>query len=154
MKKNDPPFSFREIIQLTLRGFGVWWQENPQILLSILWSGMIDASKPYLSIWLLAQLINEIAGNCDSQILSVYALLLIGISAGTSLVSAVLTRWKNVQLSGLWHIQNKIVMKKLLEMNFADIDDWQVQELRSQIWQNTDSGGHVCIPQLCFLEPS
>ena len=133
MKKNAPPFSFREIIQLTLRGFGVWWLENPQILLSILWSGMIDASKPYLSIWLLARLINEIAGNCDSQILSVYALLLIGISAGTSLVSAVLTRWKNVQLSGLWHIQNKIVMKKLLEMNFADIDDWQVQELRSQI---------------------
>lgn len=125
MKKNEPQFSFREIIQLTLRGLGVWWQENPKILLSILWSGMIDASTPYLSIWLLAQLINEISGNRDSQILSVYVLLLIGISAGASLVSAVLTRWKNVQLSGLWHVQNKIVMKKLLEMNFADIDDWQ-----------------------------
>ena len=125
MKKNEPQFSFREIIQLTLRGLGVWWQENPKILLSILWSGMIDASTPYLSIWLLAQLINEISGNRDSQILSVYVLLLIGFSAGASLVSAVLTRWKNVQLSGLWHVQNKIVMKKLLEMNFADIDDWQ-----------------------------
>ena len=125
MKKNEPQFSFREIIQLTLRGLGVWWQENPKILLSILWSGMIDASTPYLSIWLLAQLINEISGNRDSQILSVYVLLLIWISAGASLVSAVLTRWKNVQLSGLWHVQNKIVMKKLLEMNFADIDDWQ-----------------------------
>lgn len=125
MKKNEPQFSFREIIQLTLRGLGVWWQENPKILLSILWSGMIDASTPYLSIWLLAQLINEISGNRDSQILSVYVLLLIGISAGASLVSAVLTRWKNVQLSGLWHVQNKIVMKKLLEMNFADIDDWR-----------------------------
>ncbi len=125
MKKNEPQFSFREIIQLTLRGLGVWWQENPKILLSILWSGMIDASTPYLSIWLLARLINEISGNRDSQILSVYVLLLIGISAGASLVSAVLTRWKNVQLSGLWHVQNKIVMKKLLEMNFADIDDWQ-----------------------------
>lgn len=141
MKKNEPQFSFREIIQLTLRGLGVWWQENPKILLSILWSGMIDASTPYLSIWLLARLINEISGNRDSQILSVYVLLLIGFSAGASLVSAVLTRWKKVQLSGLWHVQNKIVMKKLLEMNFADIDDWQVQELRSQIWQNTDSGG-------------
>ena len=125
MKKNEPQFSFREIIQLTLRGLGVWWQENPKILLSILWSGMIDASTPYLSIWLLAQLINEISGNRDSQILSVYVLLLIGFSAGASLVSAVLTRWKNVQLSGLWHVQNKIVMKKLLEMNIADIDDWQ-----------------------------
>ena len=124
MKKNEPQFSFREIIQLTLRGFDVWWQENPKILLSILWSGMIDASTPYLSIWLLARLINEISGNRDSQILSVYVLLLIGFSAGASLVSAVLTRWKNVQLSGLWHVQNKIVMKKLLEMNFADIDAW------------------------------
>lgn len=66
MKKNEPQFSFREIIQLTLRGLGVWWQENPKILLSILWSGMIDASTPYLSIWLLAQLINEISGNRDS----------------------------------------------------------------------------------------
>lgn len=98
MKKNEPQFSFREIIQLTLRGLGVWWQENPKILLSILWSGMIDASTPYLSIWLLARLINKISGNRDSQILSVYVLLLIGISAGASLVSAVLTRWKNVQM--------------------------------------------------------
>lgn len=111
MKKNKPQFSFREITRLTLRGLGAWWQENPRILLSILWSGMIDASTPYLSIGLLARLINEIAGKRDSQILKLYALLLIGISAGASLVSAGLTRWKNVQLSGLWHVQNKIFMK-------------------------------------------
>lgn len=128
-------------VQLTLRGFKIWWQENPRLMLSVLICGILNALTPYVEIWLLARLIDEIAGGRDPQTLTAYALALTSTSAVLSLLCAGLTRWKNVQTTCLWHIQNKVFAKKLLSMDFADVEDCHVQELRSRIWQNTDSGG-------------
>ena len=141
MKKSKSSVSFKEAVRLTLRGLKVWWRENPMLLLSVPMCGIVDALAPYADIWLLAHLIDEIAGGRDPQMLKVYTFALMGTSAALSLLSAGLNRWKNVQLAGLWHIQNKVFNEKLLSMDFADMDDAHVQELRSQIWQNTDSGG-------------
>ncbi|MDE6607879.1 MAG: ABC transporter ATP-binding protein, partial [Lachnospiraceae bacterium] len=129
------------IMQFSLRGFRVWWRENPRLLLSVLICGVVSALTPYVDIWLLAHLIDEIAGGRVPQTLTAYVIALMGTSAIFSLLCAGLTRWKNVQLACLWHTQNKVFIKKLLSMDFADMDDSHVQELRSQIWQNTDSGG-------------
>ena len=129
------------MMRLTLRGFKVWWRENPKLLLSVLICGVVSALTPYVDIWLLARLIDEIAGERNPQTLTVYVLALMSMGAVFSLLCAGLTRWKNVQLACLWHIQNKVFTQKLLSMDFADIDDGHVQELRSRIWQNTDSGG-------------
>lgn len=128
-------------VQLTLRGFKIWWQENPRLMISVLICGILNALTPYVEIWLLARLIDEIAGGRDPQTLTAYALALTSTSAVLSLLCAGLTRWKNVQTTCLWHIQNKVFAKKLLSMDFADVEDCHVQELRSRIWQNTDSGG-------------
>lgn len=128
-------------VQLSLRGFRVWWRENPRLLISVLICGVVSALTPYADIWLLARLIDEIAGGRDPQTPTAYVIALMGTSAILSLLCAGLTRWKNVQLSCLWHTQNKVFIEKLLSMDFADMDDSHVQELRSRIWQNTDSGG-------------
>lgn len=140
MRKNRY-VSLKETVRLTLRGFKVWWRENPGLLISILISGIVDALTPYADIWLLARLINEIAGGRNQQMLAGYALALMITSAVLSMLGAGLTRWKNVQTTSLWHTQNKVFIEKLLSMDFADMDDDHIQEIRSQIWQNTDSGG-------------
>lgn len=139
--QNKSHVTFMETIQLSLRGFRVWWRENPRILISVMLCGVVSALIPYVDIWLLARLIDEIAGGHDPQALTIYVMALMGTSAIFSLLCAGLTRWKNVQLASLWHIQNKVFIEKLLSMDFADMDDSYVQELRSRIWQNTDSGG-------------
>lgn len=139
--QNKSHVTFMETIQLSLRGFRVWWRENPKILISVMLCGVVSALIPYVDIWLLARLIDEIAGGHDPQALTIYVMALMGTSAIFSLLCAGLTRWKNVQLASLWHIQNKVFIEKLLSMDFADMDDSYVQELRSRIWQNTDSGG-------------
>jgi len=141
MKKRKTSVSFQETAKLTLRGYKVWWTENPRLLLSILISSVADALTPYAGIWLLARLIDEIAGEHNQQTLAVYVLTLLITTAVLSFLGAGLMRWKNVQLACLWHIQNKVINEKLLSMDFADVDDSRVQEFRSQIWQNTDSGG-------------
>ena len=138
---NKSRVSFKETVQFSLRGFRVWWKENPRLLLSVLICGVVSALTPYVDIWLLARLIDEIAGGRDPRTLTAYVMALVGTSAIFSLLCAGLTRWKNVQLACLWHTQNKVIIEKLLSMDFADMDDSHVQELRSRIWQNTDAGG-------------
>ncbi len=133
--------SFKETVQFSLRGFKIWWRENPELLLSVLICGLASSITPYIDIWLLARLIDEIAGEHDQQTLTAYIIALMSTTAILSLLCAGLNRWKNVQLSCLWHTQNKVFIEKLLSMDFADMDDGYVQELRSRIWQNTDSGG-------------
>lgn len=138
---NKSQIPFKETVRLSVRGFRVWQRENPGLLLSVLICGIVSALAPYADIWLLARLLDEIAGGRDPQMLTAYAMALMGTSAIFSLLCAGLTRWKNVQLACLWHTQNKVFIEKLLSMDFADVDDSHVQELRSRIWQNTDSGG-------------
>ena len=141
MTKRKTPVSVKEMMRLTLRGFRVWWRENPRLLLSVLICGVVSALTPYVDIWLLARLTDEIAGGHDPQMLTAYVLALMSLGAVLSLLCAGLARWKNIQLACLWHTQNKVFTQKLLSMDFADMDDGHVQELRSRIWQNTDSGG-------------
>ena len=144
MKKDIPGkshASFRETARLSLRGFGVWRRETPGLLLSIMLCAVFEGLTPYVDIWLMARLIDEIAGGRDPQRLAAYALAWMSASAVLSLLGRGLTGWKNARLSCLWHIQNKVFMKKLLSMDFADMENGHVQELRSRIWQNTDSGG-------------
>lgn len=141
MRKSKSPVSLKEMTHFALRGLGIWWRENPCLLLSILICGVIEALAPYVDIWLLARLIDEIAGGREQQQITAYVLALMSTSAVFSLLCTGFTRWKKTQLASLWHTQNKVFNEKLLSMDFADIDDSHVQELRSQIWQNTDSGG-------------
>ena len=141
MEKNQSHVSFKETVRFSLRGFRVWRRENPRLLLSVLICGVVSALTPYVDIWLLARLIDEIAGGRDPQTLTVYVIALTSTTAILSLLCAGLIRWKNVQTACLWHTQNKVFIEKLLSMDFADVDDGHVQELRSRIWQNTDSGG-------------
>lgn len=135
-KKN----SVRETVRLSLRGYKIWWRENPNLLISAMAYGVVDALAPYVSIWLLARLINEIAGPRNLKTLIELALAVMTTTAVLALLSAGLMRWKNVQWASIWHTQNKVFVEKLLSMDFADVDNAHTQELRSQIGQNTNSG--------------
>lgn len=126
---NKSPVSFKETVQFSLRGFRVWWRENPRLLLSVLICGVVSALTPYVDIWLLARLIDEIAGGRDPQTLTAYVIALMGTSAIFSLLCAGLTRWKNVQLACLWHTQNKVFIEKLLSMDFADMAKYRLRRM-------------------------
>ena len=104
MKKDIPGkshASFRETARLSLRGFGVWRRETPGLLLSIMLCAVFEALTPYVDIWLMARLIDEIAGGRDPQRLAAYALAWMSASAVLSLLGRGLTGWKNARLSCL-----------------------------------------------------
>lgn len=132
--------AIKEMLRLSLRGYKIWWVENPQLLLSSAAYAAVSSLSPYAGIWLLARLINEVAGPHDLHRLMVLTAAVLIQTAVLKILSAGLERWKNVQWAGIWHTQNKIFMSKLLSMDFAAVSNPHIQELRFQIWQNSNSG--------------
>jgi ATP-binding cassette, subfamily B, bacterial len=139
-KESSDKVPFKEAARLSLRGYKIWWQINPKILLSSTACNIVDGLAPYVGIYLSARIINEIAGTRDPHTLAVLVLATLISVAMLMMASAGLMRWKNSQWASIWHAQNKVFTEKLLSMDFASVDDPHIHDLRSQIWQNTNSG--------------
>ena len=50
MRKNKSHVPFKETVQFSLRGFRVWWKENPMLLLSVLICGVVSSLTPYVDL--------------------------------------------------------------------------------------------------------
>ena len=80
MKKNSKDVTFRETMHLHLRGIQDINKYCPGLFLSGLLSTIVSAAIPYVTIYLSAQIINELAnlrrpdifGGCLSMIFSIY----------------------------------------------------------------------------------
>lgn len=139
-KKIWKKLSLRETVSLSLRGYRIWHEENPKLLLSTAASAVVKALTPYGNIFLLAKLIEEITARRSPHMLLYLTLAVILFNGAFTMLGAMLEHWKNVQWAGIWHDQNKIFMHKLLTMDFATVSHGHTQELRAQIWQNSNSG--------------
>lgn len=53
----------REALKLNYRALVIWQRLCPRLLLSIAASSAFQALSPYVTIWLSARIINELAGN-------------------------------------------------------------------------------------------
>lgn len=130
----------KETMSLSFRGYRVWWKETPELLISTGLHAIVKSLTPYVSLRLLANLIDEIAGPSNPFVLKELSLKIIIITAVLSLTCAGLEHWKKVQWASIWHVQNNIFLKKLFSMDYAEINNYHTQDLRFQIWQNNNSG--------------
>lgn len=131
---------WRETLRLSIRGWKIWWTDNPRLLIATVANALIGSLIPFAGIRLLAGLLNEVSGAYRPHVLFYRALALLMQTAVLTALGALLKRWRNAEWDGVWHMQNRIIMRKLLSMEYASVSNFQVQELRSRIWQNSNSG--------------
>ncbi len=96
----------------------------------------LQALTPYASIYLSAQLLNELAGPRRPQLLWRWALLLIFLTAGLNLLTQAAFRWQTALQDRYQVRRQRLYGDKLRSMDFADIDKAGTHDLLSQIRQN------------------
>lgn len=139
--KNQNKVSFYEAIKLNYRAFKILNKKCPKMFLSSFIYSVVSSVTPYVGIYLSAQIINELAGSRNRELLWKLVTVTIIATSVLALLNAVLLRWKNYKHGSLWYKQNKIYTDKMLNLDFCILDEQSTHDLRSQISQNRTWGG-------------
>ena len=128
--------TWRRTWQLTLRAWRIWWKRCPGYFAAVVLRDTIQALGPYVTIYLSARLINELAGSRDPQALLWWVGWQLGTLAFLTLAGGLCTHWVNYCEDTLYPLNRRIYMDKMLDMDYADLDRQAVYELYSKLMQS------------------
>lgn len=132
MKKTDNA-GMGEALKLHLWAAKVWWEIEPKLILTTVFHALVQALTPYVTIWLSAQIINELAGRRNPTILWRWVIITVAVTAGLNLLTAVLYHVK-AAVHGIEDYQeDRLMFKKLLEMDFVAVESPETNDLRYSI---------------------
>ena len=140
MKKSDR-VSIRETMTIHLRAVKDVNRLVPGVFTSTVFYSIVSALSPYATIWLSAQLINELASTRRTDMLMRWVLLIIAVTALLGLVKSALERWHEARESAYYRQYDQLFSEKFLTMDFADADKQKTRDLFTQIQQSSNWGG-------------
>ena len=140
MKKSDR-VSVRETMAIHLRAVKDVNRLVPGVFTSTVFYAIVSALSPYATIWLSAQLINELASTRRTDMLMRWVLLIIAVTALLGLAKFALERWHAARESAYYRQYDQLFSEKFLTMDYADADKQKTRDLFTQIQQSSNWGG-------------
>ena len=131
----------RQVWNMTFRGWKLYWKLCPGWFVSEFLRDMVRAVSPYVTIWISAQLIGELAGARDPRQLLRWVVIQLAAAAAMSLLAGVLERWNNYEDERMIRLESKLYADKMMDLDYADVDRQAVQDLYSTIAQNRSWAG-------------
>ena len=132
----------KQAVLAEIRGLKLIGAYAPGLIPSTVLQSLVTALSPYATIWLSAQLLEELAGPCRANILWKWVIATLAVTAALGIVNALLKRW-NDTAGDLYNPNKKrIITDKFFSMDYADVDDRKIRDLRAQIFQNENFMGY------------
>ncbi|MBP5728384.1 MAG: ABC transporter ATP-binding protein, partial [Clostridia bacterium] len=100
-----------------------------------------------------ARIINEIAGSRDMGTLILLVLLAVGLNFAFSMIRNAMNRVVSEKESKMWNFFTKIFTDKQLSMNYAELEDQEIQKQRQKVQENLFMFGNG-LAQLVWDTPS
>ena len=143
----------KQRIAVTRRGYGVLRTYCPGLIRAKVILAAAEALSPFVTIWFSAQIINEIAGNRKAGTLVLLVLLTIGLAFAFSMIRNTLNRVVSEKEAGMWNDFPKIFADKQMSMDFADLENQDIQKQRQKAQENLFMFGNG-LAQLVWDTPS
>ena len=122
MTSKSDKITMRETFQIHWRAFKDVRRYCPGAFgVSILY-GAAAALSPYVTVYLSARIINELAGARRPGVLWPLAVLAVASAAALTFVTGALLRWKTAKEAEFLERKNRLFADKMLSMDFADIE--------------------------------
>ena len=129
MKQNkSEEISMREAISLHWWAAKIWWEVDPKLFISTMLHSIAKAVSPYVTIWLSAQFINELAGNRQPDVIWKWVILTVSITAVLNLLTAALHHWREAVHGTEFHKQRCMEIMKVMNMDFSVLESPQTDE--------------------------
>ena len=111
------------------------------VIPSAVLSAVARACIPFINIWFGAQILNELVGARDQNRLILLVSLTIGLNLVGQAVNHALTRWSTYCRENNWGLIHKIYSDKLLEMDYVDAGNPNIQQTYSSIREHHNGMG-------------
>ncbi len=138
MAKKAETLSYQEAWRRNYRAFRMGWEKYPNWYRSCLLKGIFSAAAPYVTIYISARIINELAGQRRPGTLVSLVLTQVISAAVLALANGILTRWHSREAAQVNYQEKKILTDKNMDMDFVDLDSQRVSDLLYQIAQNAN----------------
>lgn len=131
-KKNRLPL--KQAIINTKRGFQIWRETEPRMIPALVLVNAAEALSPYVPLFFTARLVDELAGDRDpARLWQWLAALLLG-TAAMGVFRALAKRWNEmISNEALYNGYHDVQIKKLLSMDYCDVEKPETQALLSEI---------------------
>ena len=126
---------WNEVFRLHFRALKDMNRYVPGRIPCLILKAMVNAVSPYVTIWLSAQIINELATGRRQEELVKWVAWTVGSAAVFGILKAVLQRFTEALCSVQNQMKDRIFMDKFLSMDYADIDSRNIRDLKAQIDQ-------------------
>lgn len=138
--------------KMNIRAWKIWWKLCPGFFFSAGISSIVKALTPYVTIFLSAQIINELSGNQDVAVLAKWVILTLTCTSLCALLNSILKHWLNYEKNSAQSIDRQVYMKKMLDLDYEDIERQPIFDLYSQIIQTKYWSGWGIYKTLLFFE--
>ena len=132
----------KQAVLAEIRGLKLIGAYAPGLIPSTVLQSLVTALSPYATIWLSAQLLEELAGPCRANILWKWVIATLAVTATMGIMSALLKRWYDTCSAMYDPNKRRIFTDKFFSMDYADVDDRKIRDLRAQIFQNENFMGY------------
>ena len=144
---------FRERFAVTGRGYRMLGKYCPGLIRAKVLAAAAEALAPFVTIWFSAGIINEIAGEKNTGRLALLVLLTVGLNFALSMVRNAMNRVIGEKESGMWNHFTKIFADKQMSMDFADLENRDIQKQKQKAQENLFMFGNG-LAQLVWDTPS
>ena len=122
--------------EITKRGYAVLKQYCPGLISAKVCASALKTLLPYIVIWTSAKVVNEISNDARIPMLAVYVLIAVCSSLVFSMVISAFQKVTDEKESAMWNHFPKIFADKQMSMDFADLEDQDIQKQRQKAEEN------------------
>ena len=127
---------FRKRMEITKRGYRLLHTYTPGLIRAKTVSAVIEGLFPFVSIWFSAQIINELMGERRQGVFLGYILAITGIHFLFSMIKNVSDKVGDEKEADMWNQFRKIFTDKQLSMDYADLENQEIQKQKQKAEEN------------------
>lgn len=128
--------TIKERIKLTGRGIGILRTYCPGLAGGKAVSAVLAAVQPLLDLWILANLINELAGEQRKNYIVAYVASVVLCNFLLLLIKSMVDRVTEEKEAQMWNFFGKVFADKSMTMDYADLEDAQVLQQKQEASEN------------------
>ena len=141
MANKSDKLSWREAWDINIRAIKLLNSKNRLMFPYVIAKSFLGSAFGYVSLFVMARLINELAGERRVESLIFWALFQIISAAVFALINGVMYHAYEVKSSLFWLNVHRIEDEKFMSMDYCDVEDQRVRDLKDQINQNANWAG-------------